>query len=228
MKSIELKTSQFDSTEQVHALLADELGFPDYYGTNLDALFDCLGEVCQPVRIALTRDGGELDPDWIDRLAATFEDATYDNPNIEFEELNELAPEVPTALSPFDIGPENTAYADHFCGTSYLSPLSREQCHISNVTFEPGCRNDWHVHLAKSGGGQILLVCGGRGWYQQWGMAARELHAGDVVNIPPNTKHWHGAARDSWFSHVAITIPGEETSTTWLEPVSDEDYELLP
>ena len=95
---------------------------------------------------------------------------------------------------------------------------------VSNVTFEPGCRNHWHVHHA---GGQILLVTGGRGYYQEWGRPARELEPGDVVSIPPETKHWHGAAPDSWFSHVAIAVPAEGASNEWLEPVSDEDYAAL-
>ena len=228
MKSIELRTSQFDSTDQVHEHLARELDFPDYYGANLDALYDCLGEVFEPIRVVLERDGGELDPDWVDRLAATFEDAALDNPDIEFEQVDApVEPFVPQDLSPFGIGEENP-YGAYFTGTSYLNMLSTEQCVVANVTFEPGCRNDWHVHLSKSGGGQILLVTGGRGWYQQWGMPARELFAGDVVNIPPNTKHWHGAARDSWFSHLAVEVPGEETSNAWLEPVADDDYDLLP
>ncbi len=98
---------------------------------------------------------------------------------------------------------------------------------ISNVTFEPGCRNNWHIHHAETGGGQILLCTDGRGWYQAWGEKARELHPGDVVYIPAGVKHWHGAAKDSWFSHVAISVPGTGTSNEWLEPVDDEQYGSL-
>lgn len=126
----------------------------------------------------------------------------------------------------FDMGEVNP-YGQFFVGESYLKMLSTEQVGVGNVTFEPGCRNNWHVHHAKSGGGQILLVTGGRGWYQEWGQSARELHAGDVVNIPANVKHWHGAAADSWFQHLAVEVPGEEGSNEWLEPVSDEDYARL-
>lgn len=127
----------------------------------------------------------------------------------------------------FPRGGENTAFAQYFVGKSYLNMLSTEQVGIGNVTFEPGCRNNWHIHHAKSGGGQILLVTAGRGWYQEWGKPARELHAGDVVNIPPEVKHWHGAAKDSWFAHLAVEVPGEGTSNEWLEQVSDEDYGKL-
>lgn len=127
----------------------------------------------------------------------------------------------------FPRGGENTAYARYFTGTSYLNMLTTQGVPIGNVTFEPGCRNNWHIHQAKSGGGQILLVTGGRGWYQEWGKPARELHAGDVVVIPAGVKHWHGAARDSWFVHLAVEVPGEETSNEWLEPVTDEQYSAL-
>lgn len=127
----------------------------------------------------------------------------------------------------FPRGGENSAYARYFAGRSYLNMLSLEQMVIGNVTFEPGCRNHWHIHHAKSGGGQILLVTAGRGYYQEWGGSARELRPGDVVNIPPEVKHWHGAAPDSWFSHLAVEVPGEETQTEWCEPVSDGDYGKL-
>ena len=127
----------------------------------------------------------------------------------------------------FPKGGENTAYAQYFTGTSYLSILSKEQVFIGNVTFEPGCRNNWHIHKSTQGGGQILLVTAGRGWYQEWGKPARALHPGDVVNIPANVKHWHGAARDSWFAHLAVEVPGEDTANEWLEAVSDEDYSKL-
>ena len=127
----------------------------------------------------------------------------------------------------FPIGSPNDAYAQYFVGQSYLSPVSTEQVPVFNVTFEPGCRNNWHVHHAKSGGGQMLICVGGRGYYQEWGKDAVELTPGTVINIPANTKHWHGAAPDSWFSHLAIEVPGEESSAEWLEPVSEEDYSKL-
>lgn len=127
----------------------------------------------------------------------------------------------------FPRGGENTAFARYFVGKSYLNMLSTEQVPIGNVTFEPGCRNNWHIHRAARGGGQILLVTAGRGWYQEWGKPARALRAGDVVNIPANVKHWHGAARDSWFAHLAVEVPGEETANEWLEPVSEADYSQL-
>ena len=129
--------------------------------------------------------------------------------------------------SVFPRGEENTAYARYFIGKSWLCPLSREQVGISNVTFEPGCRNNWHIHHASKGGGQILLCTGGRGWYQEWGKPARALKAGDVVNIPPEVKHWHGAAKDSWFAHLAVEVPGEGARNEWLEPVGDEEYNKL-
>ncbi len=124
----------------------------------------------------------------------------------------------------FPLGEENAAYARYFTGKSYLRMLSTEGVGIANVTFEPGCRNNWHIHRAKAGGGQILLCTGGRGWYQEWGRPARELRAGDVVNIPAGVKHWHGAAKDSWFSHLAVEVPGEQTENEWLEPVDDAQY----
>lgn len=127
----------------------------------------------------------------------------------------------------FPIGAPNDAYAKYFVGQSYLSPVSTEQVPVFNVTFEPGCRNNWHIHHAKSGGGQMLICVGGRGYYQEWGKDAVELTPGTVINIPANTKHWHGAASDSWFSHLAIEVPGEETSAEWLEPVSEDDYGKL-
>ena len=127
----------------------------------------------------------------------------------------------------FPRGEENTAYSKYFVGQSYLNMLSVEQVVIGNVTFEPGCRNNWHIHHAKSGGGQILLCTAGRGYYQESGKDPRELKPGDVVNIPAEVKHWHGAAPDSWFSHVAVEVPGTETKNEWCEPVSDEDYRRL-
>lgn len=128
----------------------------------------------------------------------------------------------------FDIGNKNDAYAKYFKGQSYLQPLTTEGVNTANVTFEPGCRNNWHIHNGENGkGGQILLVTSGRGYYQEWGKPAQELKAGDVVNIPSGVKHWHGAAKDSWFSHVAIAVPTEGASTEWLEEVSDEEYNKL-
>ena len=126
----------------------------------------------------------------------------------------------------FPIGEPNP-YGDYFVGQSYLAPVSTEQIPIYNVTFEPACRNNWHIHHAKSGGGQMLICIGGRGWYQEYGKEARELHAGDIVNIPANVRHWHGAATDSWFAHLAVEIQGEESSTEWCEAVSDKDYNKL-
>lgn len=131
------------------------------------------------------------------------------------------------ARSLFPIGEPNDAYAAYFDGQSYLAPVSTEQIPIANVTFEPGCRNHWHVHHAISGGGQLLLCTAGRGWYQEWGKPARRLAPGDIVNIPPNVKHWHGAAQDSWFSHLALVVPGEETSNEWCEAVDPMEYAQL-
>ena len=127
----------------------------------------------------------------------------------------------------FPIGDPNDAYARYFVGQSYLAPLTTQQVPVYNVTFEPGCRNNWHIHHAKNAGGQMLICVGGRGYYQEWGKEAVELLPGTVINIPAETKHWHGAAPDSWFSHLALEVPGEEASAEWLEPVSDEDYGKL-
>ena len=127
----------------------------------------------------------------------------------------------------FPIGAPNEGFAQYFSGQSYLAPLSTEQVGIFNVTFEPGCRNNWHIHHADKGGGQILVCVAGRGYYQEEGKPAQELHPGDVVNIPVGVKHWHGAAPDSWFSHLAVEVPGENGSNEWLEPVSDEAYASL-
>ena len=131
-------------------------------------------------------------------------------------------------LSAFPIGNKNDAFARYFIGQSYLYPLTLEQIPTFNVTFEPACRNNWHIHHSKNGGGQLLICVSGRGWYQEWGKEPRELLPGDVVNIPANVKHWHGAAKDSWFQHIAQEIPGEELSTEWCEPVDDETYSRLP
>ena len=124
----------------------------------------------------------------------------------------------------FPIGEPNVAYAKYFIGQSYLAPISTQQVGIHNVTFEPGCRNNWHIHHAKTGGGQMLLCVGGRGFYQEWGKEPIEMTPGTIVNIPAGVKHWHGAAKDEWFSHLAIEVPGEETKTEWLEAVDDGQY----
>ena len=124
----------------------------------------------------------------------------------------------------FPIGAANDGFAKYFVGQSYLAPLSVQQVGIYNVTFEPGCRNNWHIHHAKSGGGQILVCVAGCGYYQEWGKPARELRPGDVVNIPVGVKHWHGAAPDNWFSHLAVEVPGDETSNEWLEAVDSTTY----
>ena len=128
----------------------------------------------------------------------------------------------------FGLGEPNTAFAPYFIGNSYLKMLTTMGVPIANVTFEPGCRNNWHVHHALSGGGQLLLCVDGQGWYQEWGKPARALNPGDVVVIPAGVKHWHGAAADSWFTHLAIEVPGEETHNEWLEAVTDDVYDSLP
>ena len=127
----------------------------------------------------------------------------------------------------FPIGEPNDAYARYFVGQSYLAPVSTAQVPVFNVTFEPGCRNNWHIHHADKGGGQMLICVGGRGYYQEWGREPVELKPGDCVNIPAGVKHWHGAAPDSWFSHLAIEVPGENARAEWLEAVSDEEYTKL-
>lgn len=128
----------------------------------------------------------------------------------------------------FPIGEPNTAYAKYFIGNSYLAPISKEQIPFANVTFEPRCRNNWHIHKAEKGGGQMLVGVAGRGWYQEEGKPAVEILPGTVINIPANVKHWHGAAKDSWLAHLAFSVPGEQTENIWLEPVSDAEYDLLP
>jgi len=127
----------------------------------------------------------------------------------------------------FPIDEPNTAYAKYFIGNSYLAPISKEQIPFSNVTFEPGCRNNWHIHHATKGGGQMLVCVAGKGWYQEEGKPAVQMLPGDVIHIPANVKHWHGAAADSWFAHLAFEVPGENTSNEWLEPVTDEEYNRL-
>ena len=127
----------------------------------------------------------------------------------------------------FPIGAPNDGFAQFFTGQSYLAPLSTSQVGIFNVTFEPGCRNNWHIHHAKSGGGQILICVAGRGYYQEWGQQARELHPGDIVNIPAGVKHWHGAAPDSWFSHLAVEVPTSEGPNEWRERGEKKPYGQL-
>lgn len=130
----------------------------------------------------------------------------------------------------FGIGAPNDAYAQYFVGDSFLHPLTDpKECPVfmANVTFEPGCRNNWHIHHADKGGGQILVCVAGRGYYQEEGKEAVEMKPGDCINIPAGVKHWHGAAPDSWFSHLAIEVPGENVSNEWLESVSGADYEKL-
>lgn len=127
----------------------------------------------------------------------------------------------------FSIGNPNDGYAQYFTGKSFLAPLSTTQVGVFNVTFEPACRNNWHIHHASKGGGQILICVAGEGWYQEEGKEARSLKPGDVVNIPANVKHWHGAKKNSWFSHLAMECPGEECSNEWCDVVSDEEYAKL-
>ena len=129
----------------------------------------------------------------------------------------------------FGKGNENINYAKYFIGKSYLNPLtdSNSSLFLANVTFEPGCRNNWHIHHATNGGGQILICTAGSGWYQEEGKTVVSLVPGSVIVIPPNVKHWHGAKKDSWFSHIAIEVPGDDASNEWLEPVTDELYDKL-
>ncbi len=132
-------------------------------------------------------------------------------------------------LNVFGLGNPNNAYAKYFSGNSYLNQLAKTENGISfaNVTFEPGCRNNWHIHVSKSGGGQVLICTAGYGYYGEEGKEVQKLSSGDIVVIPANVKHWHGARPDSWFSHIAVEVPGEETENVWLEPVSDEEYDKL-
>lgn len=127
----------------------------------------------------------------------------------------------------FPVGKPNDAFSQYFIGQSYLAPLSTEQLSIHNVTFEPRCRNNWHIHHATQGGGQLLVCIAGKGWYQEWNKPAQMLCPGDIVHIPAGVKHWHGAAADSWFAHLAIEVPGEGTRNEWLEAVNDEVYNKL-
>jgi len=127
----------------------------------------------------------------------------------------------------FSIGESNDAFAKYFTGQSYLAPISNGQVGIFNVTFEPACRNNWHIHHADKGGGQILICVAGKGYYQEWGKPVVEMKPGDCVNIPAGVKHWHGAQADGWFSHLAVEVGGENTFNEWLEPVTDEQYNNL-
>lgn len=129
----------------------------------------------------------------------------------------------------FKLGEENFAFNKYFSGKSFINPLTNPKCGVfmANVTFEPGCRNNWHIHKAKRGGGQILICVAGEGWYQEEGKEAITLSPGKVITIPANVKHWHGAKKDCWFSHIAVEVSGEDTSNIWLEPVFDEEYEKL-
>lgn len=130
----------------------------------------------------------------------------------------------------FGQGEANTAFAQYFIGNSYLNPLvdpKESSLFLANVTFEPGCRNNWHIHHATKDGGQILICTAGSGWYQEEGKDAISLQPGTVIVIPANVKHWHGAKADSWFSHIALEVPGENDSTEWCEPVADEEYAKL-
>ncbi|WP_296333700.1 cupin domain-containing protein [uncultured Treponema sp.] len=133
-------------------------------------------------------------------------------------------------IDAFGIGEPNTAFAKYFVGESFLKPLTdmnAGEIPIFNVTFEPGCRNNWHIHHASKGGGQVLICTAGSGWYQEWGKPPVSLEAGKVIVIPANVKHWHGAKKDSWFSHITFEPSGEGTSNEWLEKVSDEEYGVL-
>lgn len=130
----------------------------------------------------------------------------------------------------FGKGQANTGFAQYFVGDSFLNPLTNPEetaVFLANVTFEPGCRNNWHIHHADKGGGQLLICTAGEGWYQEEGKEAVSLVPGTVITIPPEVKHWHGAKKDSWFSHIAVEVPGENTSNEWCEAVSDEDYSKL-
>ena len=131
---------------------------------------------------------------------------------------------LPADWSPIPVGKPNDAYAKFFTGRSFLHPLTTSQVPAFGVTCEPGCRNNWHVHHAKTGGGQVLICTAGRGFYQEWGKPAVEMTPGVTVNIPAGVKHWHGAAPDSWFQHLALEVPGTGQRAEWLEPVDDATY----
>lgn len=143
--------------------------------------------------------------------------------------MNNLSKEELLQKNLFGIGNSNDAFKKYFKGDSFLNMLTKQDdgLSVANVTFEPGCRNNWHIHNATKGGGQALLCICGEGWYQEDGKEAVSLHPGDVIVIKPGVKHWHGAKKDSWFAHIAIEIPGENASTQWLEAVTDEEYDKL-
>ena len=140
--------------------------------------------------------------------------------------MKQMTKEAYQATIFFPVGEENP-YGRFFVGQSYLAPVSTEQVPLFNVTFEPGCRNNWHIHHASEGGGQMLICVGGRGYYQEWGKEPVCMVPGTVVNIPAGVKHWHGASPNSWFSHLAIEVPGKDTRAEWLEPVDAEEYGKL-
>ena len=130
----------------------------------------------------------------------------------------------------FGKGNLNKAFAQYFIGDSFLNPLTNPKetaVFLANVTFEPGCRNNWHIHHATNGGGQLLICTAGEGWYQEDGKEAVSLTAGTVITIPAEVKRWHGAKADSWFSHIAVEVPGENNAHEWCEPVTDEEYNKL-
>lgn len=130
----------------------------------------------------------------------------------------------------FGLGEPNVNFAKYFIGNSYLNPLTKpgeSAVFLANVTFEPKCRNNWHIHKATSGGGQILICVDGEGWYQEEGKEAISLEPGMVITIPANVKHWHGAKKDSWFSHITVEVPGKNTSNEWCEAVTDEEYDKI-
>lgn len=130
----------------------------------------------------------------------------------------------------FGKGQDNVNFAQYFTGASFLNPLTefgKSLVFLANVTFEPGCRNNWHIHHATKGGGQILICTAGEGWYQEESKEAVSLVPGTVITIPANVKHWHGAKCDSWFSHISVEVPGEEISNEWCDPVTDSEYSKL-
>ena len=154
----------------------------------------------------------------------------------DYQSIKDEAPETKEFESEFDRenvfgkGQPNNMFAKYFTGNSYLNPMFKPvpgRPFVANVTFEPGCRNHWHVHNAASGGGQVLVCTAGEGWYQQEGKKAKSLKPGDTVYIPTGVKHWHGAKKDKWFSHLSVEVPGENCSNEWLEEVSDAEYNKL-
>lgn len=163
----------------------------------------------------------------LDELAVLLADKVGRNEALRLRQAMGKEEGVPADALKFPLGQENVNYSKYFIGKSYLAPLASGEgkLPVHNVTFEPGCRNNWHIHHK---GGQILICVSGRGWYQQEGMDPIELREGTVVDIPAEVKHWHGAAKDSYFQHIALGVPAEGASTTWLEAVSDEEYQKLP